>query len=155
MRDRRRELHWRRSGNGGRNPADQKGAAGRANYFGHFECVVRIAAGRARSGEFSFLVLLHKSRTRPGHRKYGEAGAIRFDSGARARTSRKPAVSASAEAHPGRIFARRTTAECAGGLARTEQRTARGTESVSHRGDCGAFSDGDEERESPRGGFAA
>src|SRR5262249_447019 len=144
-----------RRGNHGRNSADQEGVAGYADDSRNFECLIWIAAGRARSGEFGLSVLLHKSRVGFGDCEYGKAGALCFDSGTRTRVGGEFAVSGSLETRPCRTSECRVAAEYTDGLARTEQGTTGRVESVSHRCDRRALSHGHKERKGARRGFAA
>src|SRR5208283_1464113 len=120
-----------------------------------FQRVVWIARRRARGGEFGISVLLHKGRAGLGDRECGEAGALRFDSGARAAAGRRPAVPARGEGSACGTSAGRIVAERAGGLARTEQGAEGRAEPVPHHGDYGTFPHDQEERKVEGGRCAA
>src|SRR5205823_872048 len=107
---------------------------------------------RERSSELGLSLLLHEGGVGSGHSECGETRAVRFDPYSGERARRKSAVFTPAESRACRLFERRPARNCSGGLARTEQGTARGGQSISYRGNYRTFSHCKKEREGACGG---
>ena len=128
----------------------------RADGAGNFECVVRAAGGRARSGEFGFSVSLHEGGTGLGD---CECGADWSASGRFLNTSASWPRICCSTSRPARFRTAHPHAELLRG-APADWRAANegaegGDQSISHRRDCRTFPRNRSAQERARGRFAA